>query len=313
MDRVGEDELLLDVIWSDHQKYQEMLFELTVKHLLTRSLFDRDSLSEIFSERVKCWRLIINSITNEDVPNSYRIMRPGQLWHFPMALSQFILRSKAKVVGFAGAPGAGKSTLTGFISRILGILKSDSRFLNVSLDDFYHPRAVRAGLGLKWRAQPGSHDIPAAVAFLKAVQAGDNMYAIPTFDQVSDDRGKERIIDGKLDTILLDGWFVGMRDKGYENIANCVDLLIYLDCPIDLAKHRRFEREREIRSGMFEGRKGLTQDEMSSFWSEVLEPGVSAWVEPIRNSADLVLQLDANGLPVGVQSRFTLHSSQRLD
>jgi uridine kinase len=87
-----------------------------------------------------------------------------------------------------------------------------------------------------------------------------------------------------------------MREDGYDDIARYIDLLIYIDCPVDLAKRRRFRREDEIRSRAAEGTpKGLSEDHLSAFWSEVLEPGISAWVLPIRRYADLTIELDQAG------------------
>jgi pantothenate kinase-related protein Tda10 len=164
----------------------------------------------------------------------------------------------------------------------------------VSLDDFYYSKAERLKRGLRFRAQPGSHDLEAAVRLLTAVRNHESLLNVPRFDHAADDSISPEQFNGPVSTLLFEGWFVGMRDHGYQPLAEQLDYLIYIDCPKQLARDRRFGREEQIRlaSG---GTRGLSQASMLEFWNEILEPGITRWVSPVREAANLVIQLDSEG------------------
>jgi hypothetical protein len=99
---------------------------------------------------------------------------------------------------------------------------------------------------------------------------------------------------------ILEGWFVGRMEDGYDSISRFVSFLIYLDCPITLSKRRRFQREENLRRGGVESNV-LSSTELNRFWTEVLEPGVTLWVRPLRDKADLIVTFDDQGTLQGAR------------
>ena len=61
---------------------------------------------------------------------------------------------------------------------------------------------------------------------------------------------------------------------------------------------RRMQREDEIRreSG---GRRGLSEVDMEAFWTNMLEPGIRRYVQPVAQLADLVIRFSDSGNIVG--------------
>ncbi|MBV8975890.1 MAG: hypothetical protein JO261_01170 [Alphaproteobacteria bacterium] len=266
------------------------------RHPLTPVLFPGADLHGVLAERLAWWRRFAGG------PDGTAIMatgRPEQVWRYPLALAQHLAGTQAVIVGICGPPGSGKSTLSAALCALFRSRAPDLRFLAVSLDDFYHPKDVRERLGLRWRAAPGSHDLDAAVQCLAAIRERRQSLRLPTFDQARDDRGPTRTIEGPIATAFVDGWFLGLREHGYERVADLLDYLVYLDCPTSLARRRRFGREDRIRAEAGGASAGLSAEQMEDFWSEVLGPGIARWVEPVRKAADLVVALDEDGDAVG--------------
>jgi pantothenate kinase-related protein Tda10 len=264
------------------------LFQATRRTPLHAALFPAADQS-ILEERLEAWRRCFASEEeNNGIP---AFLRPFTAWSYPFALAQWIRSLSGNVFGFAGPPGSGKTTLVSVASTCLRALDPGIRAAQVSLDDFYLSRQERLARGFFWRALPGTHHIDAAVDLLSAVAAKKSTITIPRFDPSLDEPKPAERIAGPLSILLLEGWFVGKRDGGYERLSRLLDHLIYLDCPLPLAKRRRLARERALRAAG----GGMSPEEMRRFWTQVLEPGIELWVKPVRQHADLILGFNSDG------------------
>jgi uridine kinase len=201
------------------------------------------------------------------------------------SFAQVIQRAGLKIVGLGGAPGSGKSTFAREVVRKLG---EDA--LALSMDDFYISKQDRAALGLGWRGAPGSHDLHALLDVLDAVRGSRTPLIVPKFSGVLDDRIDPVTIESAPSHVLVEGWVLGHRADGYEEILEHLDLLAFLDVHIAIAKQRRFQREAELR----ESGGGFSEADTQRFWDEVLEPGLDRWVKDAKAEADLVIELDAS-------------------
>lgn len=203
---------------------------------------------------------------------------------------QLIEDSNSRIVGVAGPAGSGKSTLVRYLAESLE--NSNQSALAVSLDDFYYSKAKREELGFVFRAVPGTHDVQALCDLLKRARASEVPLSVPRFDASIDDCGESEILNVPLDIVLVDGWFLGMKEHGYEEVLPHLDLLIHLRVPEELARARRLAREAGIRQRTG---GGLSEATVERFWNEVLGPGGSSWVRSSEESADLILDFNVEG------------------
>lgn len=198
-----------------------------------------------------------------------------------------------RAVGIAGPPGGGKSTLARATAERL-----DDATLVLSMDDFYLSKADRAARGIPWRGPPGSHDLDALIDVLDGVRAQRVPIALARFSSEIDDRIEHVMLNGVPQRVIVEGWVLGHRSDGYDRILERLDLLVFFDVPVELARARRYEREAALRrSG-----GGFSATDMDRFWTQVLEPGLDRWVREARATADLRIEVDASGELVAVHA-----------
>jgi uridine kinase len=208
-------------------------------------------------------------------------------------LAHVIQALDARVIGIAGAPGAGKSTIAREIGRELTSGGLDPCV--VSMDDYYLSKDERRSRGIEWRGPPGTHDVVGLLAMLDDVVSGTTPVTVKRFSPEIDDRIEPLILSSVPRPLILEGWVLGYRGEGYAEILDRLDLLVFVDVPIDVARKRRFDREAALHGG-------FSPDEMQRFWDEVLEPGLSRWVSDARTAADVVVEVRGDG---GVQHAST--------
>lgn len=195
-----------------------------------------------------------------------------------------IVASGPRIVGIAGPPGGGKSTLARLVADEVGALV-------VSMDDYYLSKAERAARGLRWRGPPGSHDVAALLDVLDRIRASRGPLTMQRFSAENDDRVDPVTIGSPPAHAIVEGWVLGHRSDGYGEILDRLDLLVFFGVPLSTARARRFEREASLR----EAGGGFSEHEMQRFWDEVLAPGIDRWVRDAKESADLVIETDDTG------------------
>lgn len=146
------------------------------------------------------------------------------LWHLwlPLAIqiaSERKAHQSTLIWGILAGQGTGKTTLTAILTRILAHL--DYHTISLSLDDLYKTYSDRLALQkqdprLIWRGPPGTHDIQLGLTILDRLRQPDlnQPIQIPRFDKSAcngeGDRATPEIVE-KVDIVLFEGWFVGVR------------------------------------------------------------------------------------------------------
>ncbi|MEX0874078.1 MAG: hypothetical protein WD646_05095 [Actinomycetota bacterium] len=201
-------------------------------------------------------------------------------------LAHIARESGLRIVGIGGPPGAGKSTIAQLVAEELADV------LVMSLDDFYLSKTERSARGLRWRGPPGSHDLSALLDVLDGLPERRVPIETPKFSAEIDDRVEPITITEPPDYVLLEGWLLGHRGDGYDAVLDRLDLMTFLDVDEETARARRFDREAALR----EHGSGFSEQEMQSFWDEVLGPGIPRWVRSAKESADLVFEMPLGNL-----------------
>lgn len=157
---------------------------------------------------------------------------------FPQDLVQAALAASGaraggplRVLGLSGLQGSGKSTLAAQVVAAARQAGLSAAFL--SLDDVYLTAARRRALAatvhplLATRGPPGTHDLPLALATLRALRAG-GCPALPRFDKLGDDRLSETLWprpERPLDLLVFEGWCLGVPAQDEAELADPVNAL----------------------------------------------------------------------------------------
>lgn len=149
-------------------------------------------------------------------------------------------RGARKLIGLAGPPASGKSTLAAQIAAEI----PDARV--VPMDGFHLSNDILQARGLLPRkGAPQTFDAKAFVALVSRLgDAGEVPY--PTFD-----RGRDAVIaDGgripaRCGTIIIEGNYLFLDQQPWSNLRCAFDLTVSLDVPIGTLRERLLQRWRD--------------------------------------------------------------------
>ncbi|MEM1170206.1 MAG: glycerate kinase [Cyanobacteria bacterium P01_H01_bin.35] len=238
--------------------------------------------------------------------------------------------------GILGGQGTGKTTLAKILILILE--KLGYKAISISIDDIYKTYAERQLLQkqdsrLIWRGPPGTHDVSLGIEVLDKLRQSenknyDNLIAIPRFNKSLFHGAGDRIqpeIVSKVDLVLFEGWFVGVRPIPEENfdfapppiiteadqkfardmneklieylpLWEKLDSLIVL-YPTDYRFSKQWRKQAE-KQMIASGKSGMSDDEIEKFvdyfW-KALHPEL--FIKPlIKNPklVDLVIEINSN-------------------
>ena len=184
-------------------------------------------------------------------------------------------RSDAYLIGIAGIPGSGKTTLCDVLRQRL------SEAVIVPMDGYHLPRCQLDAEGMRRRGAQHTFDAAsfrADLLKLKETRSG----VFPTFDHAEKDPHPGAIqVTLAAPLVIVEGIYVLMRDWNLESLF---DLRVFLDCDLDTATDRLTLRHVAcgISNTPEEARhRALTNDRLNSI--EILTDGC-------RERADLVLE-----------------------
>lgn len=170
-------------------------------------------------------------ITTDLTPYLSILYIPFASWLFNRQLNA----NNTLVVGINGAQGSGKTTLSLLLASILKTAYNVN-VVTLSIDDIYKTRLERQQMArdihplFETRGVPGTHDTGLGTQLLtdfKKLKAGETM-SYPLFDKGNDDRAPKKNwpnCHGPIDIVLFEGWCVGARPQGNDELAQSVNAL----------------------------------------------------------------------------------------
>ena len=135
------------------------------------------------------------------------------------------------VVGIAGPPAAGKSTISAALRDAL-ISKGGSAIV-VPMDGFHFDDAVLSARGHRPRkGAPFTFDVLGFEVLLKRIKAREPDIAIPVFDRTMElSRNAADIVTDEAKFILVEGNYLLLKTAPWNRLKPLFDTTLYIDVP----------------------------------------------------------------------------------
>lgn len=150
--------------------------------------------------------------------------------------------TKRSILGIAGVPAAGKSTLAAALVRYLG-----SRAVNVPMDGFHLADRQIARLGLADRkgapATFDAHGYRVLLTRIREAPGRDEMIYAPVFERTLDQPIAAGIaVAPETSLVITEGNYLLLNEPPWPEVAHYFDEIWYLDVPDDIRDDRLIER-----------------------------------------------------------------------
>jgi len=185
--------------------------------------------------------------------------------------------SKRFVVGIAGPPGAGKSTIA---EQLRSLLPEGSAAV-VPMDGFHFDDTILNARGMRARkGAPETFDMPGFEVLLKRIRAHEPDIAIPVFDRsIELSRAAAAIVETEMRFILAEGNYLLLDEEPWSRLGALFDFTVFLDVPRDELERRLMQRWHEHGKSESEARAWIASNDMPNI-DRVLNR---------RRAADLVI------------------------
>lgn len=189
--------------------------------------------------------------------------------------------SKKFILGVAGPSGSGKTTITKKIKNELIANGYSDRLLTLSEDDFYLPGLEKS----RNFDHPDSIDHELMITGIDKFKENAE-FSIPTYNFVSRDRIDNCSRLMTEDVMILEGilWVTN------EQIRSQVDLIIFVDTPLELCFLRRIARDISER--------GRELPYVIKQLEEQVRPMYYKFIEPCKKFADIYLAGEKEGTAI---------------
>lgn len=153
------------------------------------------------------------------------------------------------LIGIAGSPGSGKSTVAAaLLDRLSAASGAPRAAALLPMDGFHFPQARLVALGRRERmGAPDTFDVDAFVAVLRAIRAEQGPVAVPGFDRrIEEPVPGAGTIDRDARLIVIEGNYLLHPAGGWEQVAPLLDLSLFIDLDPGIrhdrliARHERF-------------------------------------------------------------------------
>ena len=184
------------------------------------------------------------------------------------------------LIGIAGPPGAGKSTLAdALVSRLAG------RAVVVGMDGFHLAQAELERLGRTDRkGAPDTFDPYGYAALLRRLRVnGEPVVYAPLFRrELEEPIANSVAVPRQVACVITEGNYLLLAEEGWPMVREQLDEVWYLDLPGELRQHRLTGRRIDF---------GYTPEEARR-WTTGSDERNAETVTATRGRADLVVEVD---------------------
>jgi pantothenate kinase len=184
-----------------------------------------------------------------------------------------------KILGIAGAPGAGKSTLAALVTAELG-----GQAVQVPMDGLHLADVELTRLGRRaWKGAPDTFDGYGYLALLRRLRspaAGEVVYA-PAFERTIEQPIAGSIpVDPSVPLIVTEGNYLLLDDPPWDQVRALLDETWFVEIDDEIRVGRLIRRHIEF---------GKTPDEAAE-WVQRLDEGNARLIATTRDRADLIVR-----------------------
>lgn len=189
------------------------------------------------------------------------------------------------VLGIAGPPGAGKSTLAGALRDAVNALAGDSVAEVAPMDGFHLSNAeLRSAGAVARKGEPDTFDVAGYLAGLRRLRETPPGQPVswPLYDRKRHDPVPGGVVFDRQRIVITEGNYLLLDDVGparWSAVRDCLDEVWYLDVPAETLRKRLLRRH--ISGGKSAGHAAAKVDRSDLVNAEL--------VAATRDRADLVL------------------------
>jgi pantothenate kinase len=146
------------------------------------------------------------------------------------------------MVGIAGAPASGKSTLAEHLRDAL--IAAGEKAIVVPMDGFHYDDTILNARGHRPRkGAPHTFDAAGFEVLLKRIRAGESNIAIPVFDRSMElARAGADIVDDTAKFIVVEGNYLLLNQEPWNRLKPLFDFTVYLNVPLEELEQRLINR-----------------------------------------------------------------------
>ncbi len=146
------------------------------------------------------------------------------------------------MVGIAGAPASGKSTLAEHLRDAL--VAAGETAIVVPMDGFHYDDDILNARGHRSRkGAPFTFDASGFEVLLKRIKAGESNIAIPVFDRSMElARAGADIVDDMAKFIVVEGNYLLLNQEPWNRLKPLFDFTVYLAVPLEELEQRLINR-----------------------------------------------------------------------
>ncbi|MFT4217652.1 MAG: nucleoside/nucleotide kinase family protein [Micropruina sp.] len=192
--------------------------------------------------------------------------------------SDFAATGERRLLGLAGPPGVGKSTLSALLQQRLG-----GAMVVVGMDGFHLANAELIRLGRRERkGAPDTFDVDGYVALLRRLRRQDAPLYAPRFDRdLEESIGSAVRVEPDVPLVVTEGNYLLFDEHGWDDVRPELDEVWYLRLDGDERRRRLVQR----RLG-----HGDTL-EHSAYWVNNVDEPNAARVASTRRLADRIVEM----------------------
>ena len=213
------------------------------------------------------------------------------------------------VLGVGGSVAVGKSTLAEEVCA-LGLVRNGWNVTTIGTDGFLFPNRLLAERGLlDTKGEPNSYDEAALLRVISCVRDGASTLEVPRYSHRTFD------VEAGAQTPIGDVVIIEGVNALQPDLVAAYDLSVYLDADEEVIVRWFVERFQEMVTAAESdpesfyrrfvdldapGRASMAR----AVWSSINGPNLHRFIAPTKNSADVVVTLDADHHAIGVTRRI---------